>query len=166
MTRESKAKPFPWRCPKCMRREVRPAMIEYTSRVKHDGKVHDVTVAELTAPKCTACGEVVFSNDTEEQISRALRSQLRLLQPSEIREKRERLGLTQAQLAERLCIAQETISRWETGAMIQSRSLDRLLRVFFRFPDAFAALDEAEAAEDSERTRISSARRRIASSGG
>jgi hypothetical protein len=83
MTLERKAKPFPWRCPKCLGREVRPANIEYTSQVKHDGRLHEVTVHELEVPKCPACGELVFCNDTEEQISRALREKLGLLQPDE-----------------------------------------------------------------------------------
>jgi transcriptional regulator with XRE-family HTH domain len=43
-------------------------------------------------------------------------------------------------LAERLGVAEETISRWETGALIQSRAMDNLLRVYFANADVRAAL--------------------------
>ena len=43
--------------------------------------------------------------------------------------------LHQTQLAERLGVAAETISRWENGALIQSRSMDNLLRVYFAIPE-------------------------------
>lgn len=35
--------------------------------------------------------------------------------PAELRERRLRLGMTQAQLAERIDVKQHHISRWETG---------------------------------------------------
>ena len=131
MTLDRKAKPFPWRCPKCLGREVRPVTIEYTSRVKHDGRSHEVTVRELVVPRCPACGELVFCNDTEEQISRALRDKLELLQPDEIRSKRKRLGLTQKELGANTDVAPETISRWESGLQIQTRAMNRLLNLIF-----------------------------------
>jgi transcriptional regulator with XRE-family HTH domain len=54
-----------------------------------------------------------------------------LLTPQEMQERRARLGMNQQELAEQLGVAKETISRWETGAMIQSRAMDNLLRLFF-----------------------------------
>src|SRR5262249_5932204 len=37
--------------------------------------------------------------------------------------------------AERLGVAPETISRWVNGALIQSRAMDNLLRLFFALPE-------------------------------
>jgi DNA-binding transcriptional regulator YiaG len=65
------------------------------------------------------------------RLSDALRATAGLLQPGEIRAGREALGLTQKELANYLQIAEATLSRWETGAQIQQRSLDKLLRGFF-----------------------------------
>ena len=36
---------------------------------------------------------------------------------AELRRRRRALGLTQQQLAERLDVARETVTRWETGAL-------------------------------------------------
>jgi transcriptional regulator with XRE-family HTH domain len=56
------------------------------------------------------------------------------LTPAAIRENRLRLNLTQRELAEQLDIAEATLSRWETGAQIQQRAFDRLLRAYFGVP--------------------------------
>src|SRR5262249_38110213 len=71
----------------------------------------------------------------DEKINEALRSHLRLLTPAQIRKGIEQLGLRQQELAERLGVAPETISRWVNGALIQSRAMDNLLRLFFALPE-------------------------------
>ncbi len=127
MTREI-ARPFPWRCPKCLKREVQPTIIaDYQARVKHDGRVHEVVVRDLKIAQCQACGETIFTFETDEQINAALRDKLELLQPHQIRELRG--TRTQQELARLIGTAEETICRWETGAVIQSRAMDKLLRV-------------------------------------
>jgi hypothetical protein len=75
---ESKGKPFPWRCPECGKKEVRPTTVRHTSQIKHDGRPYAVEVASLRVPRCGECGELVFDNDANEQIARALREQLGL----------------------------------------------------------------------------------------
>jgi transcriptional regulator with XRE-family HTH domain len=52
--------------------------------------------------------------------------------------------LSQKDLAERLGVAEATISRWETGAQIQSRALDNLLRVYFAVPEVRSVLRGVE----------------------
>ena len=44
------------------------------------------------------------------------------------------------ELADLLGIAPETISRWENGAVIQSRAMDNLVRLFFSVPEVERAL--------------------------
>jgi putative zinc finger/helix-turn-helix YgiT family protein len=140
MKHEPKDKPFPWQCVKCLKPQVWPTEVPYTGQVKHDGRLHDVRVSRLTVYRCKACGYVVFSNVTNDQIYEALRKELNLLSPETIRSQREALGLTQKELADRLGVASETICRWETGALIQTRAMDNLLRLFFTLPEVRTAL--------------------------
>src|SRR5206468_2036653 len=105
--------------------------VNYTTRVEHDGRVHTVTVPDLSMPRCPNCGHTVRDSAANQRITEALRTQLGLLSPERIRSNREALGLTQKQLADRLGIADATLSRWENGVQIQQRSLDRLMRLFF-----------------------------------
>lgn len=137
-----RTKPFPWRCPECTKRDVVPAVLPYYEvEVKHDGRVHRLRLPEFRVPKCTSCGAMVFGNDTDEQIQAALHVHLKLLSPEEIRKWRdERLGLTQRQFANALGIAPETVSRWESGVLVQSRANDNLMRLFFDIPEVREAL--------------------------
>jgi putative zinc finger/helix-turn-helix YgiT family protein len=143
-TKPSRGRPFPWRCPQCGKKEVRPTTMQYTTDIKHDGRLHTVELAALRVPRCESCGELDFDNDADEQIYQALREQLGLLLPEQIRNNREALQLSQRQLAEQLGVAVETISRWENGLMIQTRAMDRFMRLFFSVPEARAALVGAD----------------------
>jgi putative zinc finger/helix-turn-helix YgiT family protein len=137
---ELTGKPYPWRCPECGKKEVWPATLRHTSQTKHDGRLYTIEVPRLRVPRCRACGELVFDNEADEQIAQALREQLGLLSGEQIRSNRQELGLSQREMAEHLGVAVETISRWENGALTQTRAMDRYLRVYFSVPAARAAL--------------------------
>lgn len=127
-------RPFPWVCPRCLKKEVRTAVKSHVATVKHDGMVYSLDIPKLEIPTCGNCGEELFTNRVDEQINDALRARLHLLSPRQIRTARRALGLDQRQLAVCLRIAPATISRWETGAFIQSGAMDNYLRVFFAIP--------------------------------
>jgi putative zinc finger/helix-turn-helix YgiT family protein len=137
---DNKAKPFPRRCLECGELQVQPTTIAYEGEVKHDGRVHTIRVAQLNVNKCGACGEVFFTNVADEQISQALRERLSLLSPDDIRRCLEDLRLRQKDFAERIGVAPETVSRWLSGTQIQSRAMDNLMRLFFRFSNVREAL--------------------------
>jgi putative zinc finger/helix-turn-helix YgiT family protein len=113
--------------------------------LKHDGRLHTVEIPNLCVPRCDVCGELVFDVGADEQIARELRNHLGLLSAEQIRMNREKLRLSQRQLAEQLGVAVETISRWETGALTQSRAMDRYLRVYFGVPAVRVALESHDA---------------------
>jgi len=125
-SRDRGDKPFPWRCFSCGKKSVELAVVNHTANVKHDGLIFAVTLPNLSIPKCTECGELTFTPQADAQISDALRRTQGLLQPSEIRAKRNALNLRQSDLSKFLRIAEATISRWETGALIQSKVMDCL----------------------------------------
>ena len=132
--------PFPRHCPECGKLKVQPATIPYDAEVKYDGRLYALRIPALQVDQCAACGEVLFSNVTDDQISQALREHLTLLSPSQIREALRALGLKQKDLGERIGVAPETISRWISGTHIQSRAMDNLMRLFFAFDNVRSAL--------------------------
>ena len=119
--------------------EVQPATIPYDAEVKYDGRVYAFPIPALHVNECAACGEVLFTNVTDDQISQALREHLTLLSPRQIREAQRALGLKQKDLADRIGVAPETISRWISGTHIQSRAMDNLMRLFFAFDNVRSA---------------------------
>jgi hypothetical protein len=74
-------KPFPRHCPECGKLEVQPATIAYDAEVKHDGRLYAFLIPALQVNRCAACGEVLFSNVTDDQIPQALREHLTPLSP-------------------------------------------------------------------------------------
>lgn len=127
-------RPFPWRCPRCAKKEVVLEAISYDAEIRHDGRLHKFTVPNLEIPICRACGEKIFSEQVDDQINVALRSHLHLLTPAEMRTALGRVGMSQRDAADRLGIAEATLSRWLNDTQIQSRAMDNLLRVFFAVP--------------------------------
>ncbi len=136
----STEKPFPRRCAECGKTEVWPATIAYDAEVKHDGRLYAFRITRLKINKCRACGEILFSNVSNEQVTQALRDHLGLLSPTQIRESLSNLGMMQKDFAERIGVAPETVSRWIGGTHIQSRAMDNLMRLFFRFDNVRSAL--------------------------
>jgi putative zinc finger/helix-turn-helix YgiT family protein len=134
--KEMPSRPFPWLCADCVTRTVVPSVIDYTAKVKHDGVIYELPLPKTEVPRCQTCGNLVVTTEVDERVNDALRSRLRLLPPREIRRKMEALGLNQQQFAELMGVAKETISRWVTGALIQSRAMDNLLRLCFESEDA------------------------------
>jgi putative zinc finger/helix-turn-helix YgiT family protein len=142
--RKRRDKPFPRLCPNCLKDEVYPETMPYSVEAKHDGRSYRIEVPELRIPKCKACGELIFTNSVDDQIIEALRSRVRILTPQQIKAGRKALGLKSKDLALRLGVAAATLSRWEKGAMIQSRAMDNLLRLYFAVPEARVVLRGVE----------------------
>ncbi|MGO9598691.1 MAG: helix-turn-helix domain-containing protein [Isosphaeraceae bacterium] len=125
------------RCISCRERAVAPTVLPtYTTELEHDGRSYTVSVKDLPVLQCENCKAIVLGDDANTAISAALRREAGLLSPEEIRANRERLGLSQKQLAQYLRISESTLSRWSTGAQIQQRAMDALLRVFFLSAEA------------------------------
>jgi DNA-binding transcriptional regulator YiaG len=108
------------------------ATIPYKATIHHDGRVYTVEIQSLEVPQCSNCHTVSFDSAANEAVDLAFRRQEKLLTPEEIRQGREQLGLKQQELADQLAISVSTLSRWETGAQVQQRSLNRAMKVFFR----------------------------------
>lgn len=117
-----------------------PKRVDYSLEVNFDGRLVPLVARGIDIPTCQICGEKVFTLEVDDQINVAFYEHLRLLTPEQIREGIERLGMTQKEVAERLGIAEATLSRWVNKLVIQSRAMDNYLRVFFQFSEVRTAL--------------------------
>jgi putative zinc finger/helix-turn-helix YgiT family protein len=122
-------------CATCRQKAVRPVTIDYTAEMGHDGQTYVVTVPGLEVLECTNCQARMLADDSYEKLNESLRWQVGLLSPEEIKQQRKSLGLSQQELADYLQVAQETVSRWETGAQIQQRAMNRHLLGLFKVPE-------------------------------
>ncbi len=133
--------PKPRKCMYCRENQVVPVVLpSHVEEMEHDGRKYSVSLTNFRVLQCRNCHELVFDDSADETVSQALRKEVGLLAPAEIRQGRESLGYTQRQLADYLRISMHTLSRWETGAQIQQRGMDALLRVFFQSAEARSIL--------------------------
>jgi DNA-binding transcriptional regulator YiaG len=91
------------------------------------GASRTVTV-KVPAMRDPKDGEIYFGVEAAATLDRAKARHLGVLAPRDLAELRQRLGLTQREIAALLQIGEKTWSRWETGREIVSRSLNVLLR--------------------------------------
>src|SRR5881397_3051470 len=131
---------YPKRCGKCGQKAMRLATVAYATTIEHDGRSYRVELPTLTVPQCANCLAISIDDEADQQISAAFRREARLLAPEEIRKGREKLGLTQKEFANLLGVSEATISRWEPGAQIQQRAMDRFLRLCLASPAAVELL--------------------------
>ncbi|MEW6249793.1 MAG: type II TA system antitoxin MqsA family protein [Planctomycetota bacterium] len=140
------------RCHVCGQKSLRRVRQVYEESVSHEGRepvkirIPDLEVTACTNPNCRPehpHDTVLIDDEAAWRITVETYRQLGLLTPDEIRAGRTRLGLTQQELQDLLGLGGNTLSRWESGRVYQSRSLDTLLRLVFDMPAAVAYLHEA-----------------------
>jgi len=81
--------------------------------------------------RCTQCGDEVYDTTGQDPFDLAYRKYREihnLLQPEQIKEMREKCGLTQAELARLLGLGVATISRYENGSL-QDAAHDNLIKL-------------------------------------
>lgn len=137
------------RCHVCGHTSIRRVKRPFEYDVSHDGRppitvrIPDLEVVACTNPGCRPddpADTVLLDGDATQRITEETCRQLGLLTPAEIRAGRERLNMTQQQLQELLGLGGNSLSRWESGRIYQSRAHDRFLRVIFDVPKALAML--------------------------
>ena len=112
------------------------------------GGLPHVELHGIEASRCAACGKDGIAIPRIAQLHRALAEhfvkQQRMLAPSEIRFLRKHVGLSSVDLAKRMGVTRETVSRWESGGKPMGAVADRLLRlivVTHEPPESYAVDD-------------------------
>lgn len=89
---------------------------------------------------CDSCGNDVMSAEMATKLGKALEARYResvgLLSPDAIKAVRKSIGMNQKEFESLLGVASPTVSRWETGAMLQSKTADKLIRLIRDVPEA------------------------------
>lgn len=103
-----------------------------------------MVVTGIAHLRCPKCGEGILSLEAMRELSlrahAAYRERFGLLSPNEIRSIRVKYGLTQAQLAKLLRLGGNTLSRWESGRIVQTAAMDVLLRLLRDLPESLRYL--------------------------
>jgi len=86
-----------------------------------------VKVENVPLEKCDQCGEVIAGTSAFRLRHDAICRTAGFYTPSEIRELRENLGLSQTEFAQLAGVGTATVSRWERGRLLQNRGNDNLL---------------------------------------
>lgn len=129
-------KPYPWTCTNCRERAVYEGVIDYEIDLERDGQTYHIRLHDLKTPRCRKCGTPTLDSEANTKITRELLRQAKLMTPQQIGKNRASLGLTQQNLAAALGVAEEIVSYWESGFLIQNRAQDNMLRLFFGLPEA------------------------------
>lgn len=111
-----------------------PVMVEGDAVRRYEiGGLPHIELHGVEVMRCASCGSESIAIPRMAQLHRAIATsfvrQQRMLAPVEIRFLRKHIGLSGADFAQRMGVARETISRWETGAYQMGAVADRLLRL-------------------------------------
>jgi len=136
-------------CPVCgtgsIKVEKKPETFEYKDQT---------LTLELTVYSCDVCGEGFFDNEEMRKQQRVIkdfqRKVDRLLTSEEIKQIRNKYGLSQRELACILGIAEKSIAKYEAGFVAQSKAMDNLLRVIEKFPDVLKYLKQLNMAQEEK----------------
>jgi putative zinc finger/helix-turn-helix YgiT family protein len=91
--------------------------------------------------ECVSCGEQILGLELEAALEDQRYKRLGVLRPRDIKEVRERAGLTQTEMARFVGVGEKTYTRWESGRSLQNRSSDNLIRLADRHPELFIQLE-------------------------
>lgn len=134
------------RCIKCG-----SVMLETTAPITETVRGVSVTVEGIEHYCCEHCRNTTMSIEAAELLAkeqmRAVARAKGILAPEEIRAIRKRLELTQREFEELIGVSSPTASRWETGAMLPSKTADTLIRLLGEFPEAVAFLQHDSTGE-------------------
>lgn len=109
----------------------------------------NISIENAVWYKCNNCKTEVLTRDLSKSIQHVTIIRQGLLTPEEIKNVRDKRGLTQVQMASQLGVGDKTYTRWEAGRSIQNRSSDNVIRLFDRDPEAFLAINAQRKPERS-----------------
>jgi HTH-type transcriptional regulator/antitoxin MqsA len=129
------------RCPNCGSQsvELRDGTYRFQPPPNIPGGL--MVIQNATWEECGNCGEQLLSPELNRQLEELSIARQGLLPPRQIKAIRDKLGLSQTEMAERLGVGEKSYTRWESGRSIQNKSSDNLIRLMDRSPEQFSAIE-------------------------
>jgi putative zinc finger/helix-turn-helix YgiT family protein len=138
------------KCPICGNQTLEHKQGEYRFEPPLNIPRGTMTIRDAVWDACSSCGEEILPDELTKAIEAEQYRRLGLLTPSEIRQVRQKTGLSAVDLANLLGIGEKSYTRWENGRSMQNRSNDTLIRFLDKNAEAFVIVD-AERKPDRER---------------
>lgn len=131
---------------------------EHTGEIQYHNQA--VQVPDLEYSQCSNCGaDPVLADQAKRnqvRFSDAKKAIDGLLSSSEIRKARRYLGLTQHAASSVFGGGLNAFSKYERGEVIQSKAMDRLIRVTCRYSEAWNYLNSIEGGQNDETSSLKS----------
>ncbi len=128
-------------CPLCGHQTLEHKHGEYRFEPPQNIPGGTMIIANATWNTCTRCGEEMLPDELTRAIEAEQYRRLGLLPPSEIRQVRQKTGLSAVDMANLLGVGEKSYTRWENGRSIQNRSNDTLIRLLDKNADALVIVD-------------------------
>lgn len=138
-------------CPLCGHDTRETVQGTFTMEVPTNVPGGPIVVENATWEHCHQCDENVIGHELNQAIERVQYQRLGLLTPEQIRQIREKSGLTATEMSQLLNAGDKSFTRWENGKSIQNKSTDTLLRLIDQHPELFA---EINAQRDPQRQTL------------
>ena len=147
------------KCPICGDGELKSMTGLYETQYSgRDGVARTLQVPDVNWLECANCGEAILDASALAKIeNERLRAQ-GLLTPAQIRDLREKLEKSQAEMSSLLGIGKKTYCRWESGAYTQSFAFDRYLRLLIEEPKNIAVLQRLETSDPGVTAEVANER--------
>jgi len=128
-------------CPLCGNQTLEHKHGDYRFEPPQNIPGGTMIIANATWDACTSCGEEILPDELTKAIEAEQYRRLGLLPPSEIRQVRQKTGLSAVDMANLLGVGEKSYTRWENGRSIQNKSNDTLIRLLDKNADAFVIVD-------------------------
>ena len=128
-------------CANCGSTEIQTRIVNQAFNYRKNRNETVELSAEVPVRRCSDCRFEFLDYEADDVRHEAVCRFLNVMTPSEVESVRRKYGLTRRQFAEITRIGEASLSRWETGELIQNAANDELLYLL-SFPENLARLQD------------------------
>ena len=123
------------KCPLCGNGILEDTVLDYSTTVKEGDHYKHIVINKLPVEQCPNCKEVFLPKESLEKVRSERHTVRELLTPDELKNLRKSLNLTQTGMSELLGVGKKSYLRWENGTCLQSKSMDKYIRLLSASPE-------------------------------